>query len=180
MKKVVVVTGSPRRGGNSELMADALIEGARSAGHTVSKWVAAEMQLGGCQACETCFSTGKACSYDDDFNLLAADIQKADVIVWATPVYWYGFSSQLKAAVDKLFSFYVAQKCIGEKSTLLLTCAQQDDDSVFAGVRATYGDIIRELEWKDLGELAVCGVGAVGDVIKTTALHKAREMGYKL
>ena len=60
------------------------------------------MNIGGCRACETCFKTGKACSFNDDFNTIAPAIQEADAVVVSTPVYWYSIPSQIKAVIDKL------------------------------------------------------------------------------
>lgn len=73
-KKIVVITGSPRKNGNSAAMADAFIQAAEARGHAVTRFDAALKQVGGCRACETCFKTGKACSFDDDFNVLAPAI----------------------------------------------------------------------------------------------------------
>lgn len=179
-KNVLVITGSPRNGGNSDLLADAFIEGAQSAGHNVTKWKAAEKNIGGCHACETCFSTGKACSFDDDFNELAPLLAKADVLVWATPVYWFSYPAQIKAAIDKMYSFYAGQRPLGIKESLLLTCAEMEDMSVFDGVKATYNHIVKFLQWTDRGCLAVPAVQKPGDVIATTALHKARALGSDL
>ena len=73
-KKIVVITGSPRKNGNSFAMTDAFIKAAEEKGHTVTRFDAAMMKLGGCHACETCYSTGKACTFDDDFNTIAPAI----------------------------------------------------------------------------------------------------------
>ena len=80
-KKIVVITGSPRKDGNSYDMTDAFIKAAESKGHSVVRFDAAMMNLGGCHACETCFKTGKACSFDDDFNIIAPEILDADAVV---------------------------------------------------------------------------------------------------
>ena len=78
-KKVVVITGSPRKNGNSFAMTDSFIQAAEAKGHTVTRFDAAFLKIGGCHACETCFKTGKACSFDDDFNTIAPAILEADV-----------------------------------------------------------------------------------------------------
>lgn len=87
-KKIVVITGSPRKDGNSFAMTDAFIKAAEGEGHTVTRFDAAQMKVGGCRACETCYSTGKACSFDDDFNGMAPAILDADAVVFSMPVYW--------------------------------------------------------------------------------------------
>ena len=81
-KKIVVITGSPRKNGNSFAITDTFIKAAEAKGHTVTRFDAALKKVGGCRACETCFSTGKACTFDDDFNTIAPAILEADVIVF--------------------------------------------------------------------------------------------------
>ena len=83
--KIVVVTGSPRKHGNSFAMTDVFIREAERCGHTVKRFDAAFMKIGGCHACQTCFKSGKACSFDDDFNLIAPVILEADAVVFASP-----------------------------------------------------------------------------------------------
>ncbi|MDE6189262.1 MAG: flavodoxin family protein, partial [Clostridia bacterium] len=99
-KKIVVITGSPRKRGNSFAMTNAFIKAAQDKGHTITRFDAAMQNVGGCRACETCFKTGKACSFDDDFNIIAPEIEKADVVVFTTPVYWYSFPAQIKGVID--------------------------------------------------------------------------------
>ena len=76
--KIVVITGSPRKNGNSFAMTDAFIKEVEQQGHTVRRFDAAYLKIGGCHACMTCYKTGKACSFDDDFNLIAPAILEAD------------------------------------------------------------------------------------------------------
>ena len=93
-KKIVVITGSPRKNGNSFAMTDAFIKAAQAKGHTVTRFDAAMMKIGGCHACETCYKTGKACSFDDDFNRIAPAILEADTLVFTMPVYWYSWLAE--------------------------------------------------------------------------------------
>lgn len=85
-KKIVVITGSPRKNGNSFAMTDAFIKAAEAKGHTVTRFDAAMMKLGGCRACETCYKTGKACSFDDDFNTIAPAVLEAGTAAENVPV----------------------------------------------------------------------------------------------
>ena len=85
-KKIVVITGSPRKNGNSFAMTEAFIKAAEDKGHTVTRFDAAMKQVGGCHACETCFKTGKACSFDDDFNTIAPAILEAAVTGWYSSI----------------------------------------------------------------------------------------------
>ena len=83
-KKIVVITGSPRQNGNSFAMTESFIKAAEEKGHTVTRFDAAMMNVGGCHACETCYSTGKACTFDDDFNTIAPAILDADCCQFTT------------------------------------------------------------------------------------------------
>ena len=134
-KKIVVITGSPRKNGNSFAMTDAFIKAAEEKVHTVTRFDAAMKNVGGCHACETCFKTGKACSFDDDFNDVAPAIMEADAVVFTMPVYWYSIPAQVKGVIDKLFSFCVAGKDVAGKECALVTCCEEDDMSVMDGVR---------------------------------------------
>ena len=72
--KITVITASPRKNGNSFAMTKAFIDEAERLGHTVNRFDAAFMKIGGCHACQACYKTGKACSFDDDFNIIAPHI----------------------------------------------------------------------------------------------------------
>ena len=172
-KKIVVLTGSPRKKGNSFAMTDAFIAQAKARGHKVTRFDTAQMQIGGCQACETCFSTGRACSFDDDFNKIAPAIEAADAVVFTAPVYWYTYPAQIKAAIDKLYSFMVAGKDIAGKECALITCCEEDDLSVMDGVRSPYEKTAALLKWRSVGEVLVPGVLNPNDVEKTDGLKKA-------
>lgn len=175
-KKIVVITGSPRKNGNSFAMTAAFIKAAQSKGHTITRFDAAMKKVGGCHACETCFKTGKSCSYDDDFNTIAPAILEADVVVFTTPVYWYSFPAQIKAVIDRLYSFCVAGKDIGGKECALITCCEEDDMSVMDGVRIPYERTAALLKWKSVGEVLIPGVLNVGDIDKTDGCKKAASL----
>ena len=178
-KKIVVITGSPRKGGNSFAMTDAFIAAAQAAGHSVERFDAAFMKIGGCHACETCFKTGKACSFDDDFNIIAASILTADAVVFTMPVYWYPIPSQIKGVIDRIYSFCVAGKDIAGKQCALIACCEEDDMTVLDGVRIPYERTIALLKWKSVGEVLVPGVLNRGDIQKTDGVARAAALAAK-
>lgn len=178
-KKIVVITGSPRKNGNSFAMTEAFIKAAEDKGHTVTRFDAAMKQVGGCHACETCFKTGKACSFDDDFNTIAPAIMEADAVVFTMPVYWYSIPAQVKGVIDKLFSFYTAGKDIAGKECALITCCAEEDMSVMDGVRIPIELSAALLKWKMIGEVLVPGVFNAGDIIKTDGCKKAAALAEK-
>lgn len=175
-KKIVVITGSPRKNGNSFAMTEAFIKAAESKGHTVTRFDAAMRKIDGCHACETCFSTGKACSFDDDFNIIAPAILEADVIVFTTPVYWYSIPAQIKGIIDRIFSFVVGGKDITGKECILITCCEEEDISVMDGVRVPVERMAALNKWKMAGEVLIPGVLNPGDIDKTDGCKKAAEL----
>lgn len=179
-KKIVVITGSPRKNGNSFAMTQAFIEAAEKKGHEVMRFDAAMKNVGGCRACETCFKTGKACSFDDDFNTIAPAILAADAVVFTMPVYWYSIPAQIKSVIDKLYSFCVAGKDIAGKECAVIACCEEDDMSVLNGVRVPIERSAALIKWKMVGEVLVPGVLNVGDIDKTDGCKRAAELADKI
>lgn len=179
-KHIVVITGSPRKNGNSFAMTDAFIKAAEAKGHTVTRFDAALKKVGGCHACETCFRTGKACSFDDDFNTIAPAILEADTVVFTTPVYWYSIPAQIKSVIDRLFSFVVGGKDISGKECALITCCEEDDMSVMDGVHIPIERSAALLKWKMVGEVLIPGVLNVGDIGKTDGCKQAEALADKI
>ena len=103
MKKVLIISASPRKGGNSDLLCDEFAKGAIEAGHEVEKIRLAEKKVGYCTGCYACQKLNK-CVQNDDANAIVEKMLAADVIVLATPVYFYSMDAQLKALIDRTVS----------------------------------------------------------------------------
>lgn len=176
-KKILVLTGSPRKGGNSDLMADALIRGAKAAGHTVTKFETSFKNIKPCRACNTCFSKGVACSFNDDFNELAPLLEQFDILALVTPLYWYSFPTQLKAAIDKFYALNTGNRPWKITECMLLVCGADTQPESFAGIIKTYELIASYRKWKDIGQLIVPGVWDKGAIKSTHALADAEQMG---
>ena len=172
-KKILVITGSPRKNGNSFAMTDAFIKAAEEKGHTVTRFDAAMKKVGGCHACMTCYSTGKPCTFDDDFNTIAPAILEADAIVFTMPVYWYSIPAQIKGVIDRIFSLVVGGKDIAGKECALITCCEEEDMSVMDGVRVPMERMCALNKWKMVGEVLIPGVLDAGDIEKTDGCKKA-------
>ncbi len=179
-KNIVIITGSARKGGNSDLMADAFIEGATGSGHIATKFEAGRKNITGCIACNTCFSKGVACSLMDDFNELAPILESADMLVLCTPLYWFTFTAQIKAAIDKIYSFMIGKRALKIKEAALLVCAETDYIKDFDGILKTYELILNYTEWKDKGRLFIPNVNKIDDIKKTDGLEKARKLGQNI
>lgn len=178
-KNIVVITGSPRKNGNSFAMTDSFIKAAEAKGHTVTRFDAAMMNIGGCHACETCYSTGKACTFDDDFNTIAPAILDADAVVFTMPVYWYSIPAQIKGVIDKIFSLVVGGKDVAGKECALITCCEEHDMSVMDGVRVPIERSAALLKWKMVGEVLVPGVLNAGAIDETDGCIQATALADK-
>lgn len=181
-KNILVLTGSPRKNGNSDRMANAFIKGVLSLGHEIVKFETARKKIGDCKACKTCWFKGKPCSFQDDFDELAPLLEAADVIVFSTPLYWFSFSAYIKAAIDKM-NAYLQENCkhpLKIKESLLLVCGADEGMETFDGIIVTYRQITNYMNWKDKGILAVPKVREKGDIETTDALVKAENLGKSL
>lgn len=176
-KHILVLTGSPRKGGNTDQLADAFIAGAERAGHTTEKYATADKQIKGCVDCQTCFSKGSACSIPDDFAKLAPLLEQSDMLVFATPMYWFSFPTQLKAAIDKLYSFLMGKRPLKIKECALLVSGGVQDETKFAGIVTSYKLIAEFLNWQDSGVVIVPGLHAKDDILKTDGLKRAETLG---
>lgn len=178
-KKIVVITGSPRRNGNSFAMTAAFIKAAEAKGHRVVRFDAALKNVDGCHACETCFKSGNACSYGGDFNELAPDIIDADAVVFTTPLYWYSYPAQIKGIIDKLYSLCIGGKDVAGKECALICCCEEEDASAMDGVKIPYERTAALLNWKSVGEVLIPGVLKVGDIDKTDGVEQAAALAEK-
>ena len=178
-KKIVVITGSPRKNGNSFAMTDAFIKAAEAKGHTITRFDAAMKNVGGCHACMTCYKTGKACSFDDDFNTIAPAILEADAVVFTMPVYWYSIPAQIKGVIDRLFSFVVGGKDVAGKECAMIVCCEEHEMDVMDGVRMPLERTAALLKWNMVGEVLVPGVLNEGDIAKTDGCAQAAALAEK-
>ncbi len=174
-KSIVVLTGSPRKDGNSFALANAFIKAAEKRGCTVTRFDAAELEIKGCTACETCYQTGKACSFDDDFNKIAPTIEKADAVVLCTPLYWYTFPAKLKAVIDKFYALYIGKRGIGNKECALMVCCEGEAEPM-EGIRLSYRHTVELLEWTPVGEVLAPLVHKIGDIEKTDGIAQAEAL----
>ncbi|WP_163200136.1 MULTISPECIES: flavodoxin family protein [Bifidobacterium] len=166
-KHILVLQGSPTKGGNADMLADAFIEGAEEAGNTVTKLDIADMDI------------APFTGYDqpaDDMTAVMDAMKAADGIVIATPTYWMQFSAQLKAMMDRL-PFDAHDDLAGKESALLVAGASPEEvlaKNVLAYYEMCFGE---SLGWKIRGSVLAAGVFAPGQVASTPYLDKARELG---
>ena len=171
--KITVITGSPRKKGNSFAMTDAFIREAEQKGHTVRRFDAAFMKVAGCHACMTCYKTGRACSFNEEFDAVAASILDSDAVVFTMPVYWYSIPAQIKGVIDCLFSLVVGGKQVAGKRWALIACCEEEDATVLDGVRIPMERTAALLKWDLVGEVLISGVLNEGDIDHTDGCRQA-------
>ena len=127
MKKVIVISTSLRPGSNSDMLADKFVEGAKAAGNVVEKISLVDKNLQFCKGCLACQKLGR-CVINDDVNDIMAQVLKADVVVWATPIYYYEMSGQMKTLIDRMNAMYPLDYQF--RDVYLLTTAAEDEEHV--------------------------------------------------
>ena len=172
MKNIVVITSTPRKGGNSELLAEAFARGAADTGHAVETVYLRDLSINYCRGCEACYKLGR-CVQKDDTAALLDKLMAADAIALASPVYFYNMSAQLKTLVDRLLPVYTKLR---SDIYLLMTAADDGDISLAVEtMRACTRDCLEDCEEK--GVLAVGGMHGAGDIAGHPSLEAAYEMG---
>ena len=124
MKKIIVISTSLRHGSNSNMLAEKFIEGAKAAGNEVEKISLVGQNIQFCKGCMACQKQGR-CVIKDDVNDIMAKVLKADVICWATPIYYYEMSGQMKTLIDRMNAMY--EQDYQFRDVYLLTTAAEDE-----------------------------------------------------
>lgn len=174
-KKVLLISSSPRRGGNSELLCDQFMAGAQEAGNEAEKIVLSEKRIGYCRACNSCRRNGGSCVQTDDAAEIVDKMIAADVIVMATPVYFYSMSAQMKTLIDRTYPKYTQ---ISDKAFCFIVTAadnrEQSMNRVVGGLRGFTACLPNSTE---AGVVYGVGAWAAGDIKASDAMTKAFEMG---
>lgn len=174
-KKVLIISSSPRKGGNSETLAAAFAKGASEAGNEVETIYLREKQYGFCKGCFACHKLGR-CVINDDAVEVAAKMHDADVLVFVTPVYYYSVSGQLKTMLDRANPLFDTDYAF-TKAYLLAAAAEDEPETVEGAVKAVQG-WVDCFERCELAETVFAGgVNDVGDIDGHPALERAYRVG---
>ena len=175
--KILVITGSPRKNGNSATLADHFIKGAKEAGHEVVRFDAAFKKVHPCIACNSCGMNGP-CVFKDDFEFVRKHIVEADCVVFATPMYYFGISAQLKAVIDRFYAINGSIH-VPKKAVLLMTYANTAASEAVP-IKSHYDVLLKYLGWTDAGQVIAPGVWPVGAVKGTKYPEQAYQLGRKI
>ena len=194
-KQILILNGSPRIHGNTAALIDAFTAGAEAAGHTVTRFDLAALDIHGCRGCLGGGADADSpCVQKDDMDAVYAAYRAADVVVLASPMYCWSVTAQEKAVLDRLFALMeagmraaeaggaeaAAAAEAGGKGCVLLMPAEEDTERNFAPVVSYYEVLCERMGWRDLGRVLAGGVYRVGDIAGNPALDDARELGASL
>lgn len=176
--KIVVLEGSPNGRGSTHLLAEAFSSGAREAGHSVQLVDAAHADVHPCIGCIRCGYEGP-CVQKDAMEEIRPAILEADMLVFATPLYYYGMSAQLKTVVDRFCAFNSSIQRKHMRSALLAV-AWNGDSWTFDALEAHYKTLVRYLNFRDQGMILGKGCGTPAMTKRSNYLSMAYEMGKTL
>ncbi|WP_321417448.1 flavodoxin family protein [uncultured Methanomethylovorans sp.] len=174
-KNVLILSGSPRKGGNSDLLCEQFLLGAEEAGNQVEKIFLRDKAIGYCIGCGTCFITKKSCSIKDDMDDILDKMIAADVIVMGTPVYFYTMNGQLKTLIDRTCARYTE---INDKDFYFIVAAADDSEPAMERTLEGFRGFTSCLERpNEKGVIYGTGAWNIGDIKGSKAMDQAYEMG---
>ena len=175
MKKVIVISTSLRHGSNSDMLADKFMEGALSAGNEVEKISLVGKDIQFCKGCLACQKLGR-CVISDDVNGIMAKVLEADVVAWATPIYYYEMSGQMKTLIDRMNAMYPLDYKF--RDVYMLTTAAEDEEFVPKRAEAGLTGWIDCYEKSRLAGALFCGgVNDAREIEGNAKLQEAFELG---
>ncbi|MDE6189956.1 MAG: flavodoxin family protein [Clostridia bacterium] len=167
---IVVLSGSPRKGGNTDLLVQAFVDGAKE-NNQVEVVCVRDFQVNPCIGCNSCFNRPNGdCFQADDMQKIYPILACADMLVVASPVYFYGISAQLKAVIDRLHT--PKRNSFKVKKTALLLTAASSKDSVFDAIKQQYELILKYFDFQDVCQVFVGGVKDKGDIADREEIEK--------
>ena len=177
-KNVLILSSSPRRGGNSDRLCDRFAEGAREAGHDVEKIFLKDLRIGYCTGCGTCFEGRRPCPQHDDAAEVLDKMVAADVIVMATPVYFYTLSAQMKTLIDRACARYLEMG--GKEVYFIVPAAERSVPAMERTVECFRGFLDCLDEPKERGVVYGTGAWRVGEIEGMPAMKEAYEAGWNV
>jgi multimeric flavodoxin WrbA len=176
-KSIVVLSGSPRKEGNTVRLAEAFVAGANAAGKEVALFMVAGLQIGGCRGCGYCFKNQGSCVQKDDMMPILDALRKADALVLASPVYFFGVTAQIKLAIDRFFALLEVGMPV-RRAALLMTCGATE--AAAASSVSMFRQICAYQKWEEAGVIIAPGLHNPGEIEGRAELEEARRLGENL
>ncbi len=177
-KNIVILNGSPRKKGNTSALVKSFTNGAEAAGNTVTEFFLDDMNINGCKGCFGGHSSRECpCVQKDDMAKIYPKVREADVVVLATPLYYWNMSGQIRTAIDRLFALEEGDGNLlrghGKACALLMAA----EGHGFEDVLTYYEHLAEHLKWKNLGSVLAGGNGDIGDIEGKPELQDAFDLG---
>ncbi len=182
MKKILGIMGSPRMKGNTHILVNKILEGARDNGASAEIIFLKDMDIKECDGCYTCWK-GKDCSKKDDMNNIYPKIIDSDVIVFGTPLYWYGPTALMKAFIDRFVYFNCEENRskIRGKPVAVAVPLEEENPEAAALIIGFFEKCFKYLELQFAGKIIVPGVSGKGEILnKNDSLDEAYKCGCDL
>lgn len=176
--KIIVLFGSPNQNGSTKILVDHFVKGAKEAGHDCEVLDVCHMDVHPCIGCVACGYEGP-CVQKDDVELIRTKLLSADMVVFATPLYYYGMTAQLKTVVDRFCAYNGSLNGKRLKSTLL-TVAWNADDWTFEALVAHYKTLVRYINFEDKGMVLGYGCGTPSMTSRSEYPNEAYRLGKSL
>lgn len=175
---ILVIESSPHKHGSSNLLAEEFIRGAKEAGHNISVFDAGHANLHPCLGCDACGMSG-SCVQKDDMAKLIEMLLSTDMAVFVTPLYYFGFSAQLKTVIDRFYSFN-GQLTAKRLKTVLITAAWDSNNWTMQDIKAHYETLCQYLNFENKGEILGTGCGTVSMTKHTKFPRESYEFGKQI
>lgn len=174
--KITVITGSARKNGTSNYLTDEFIRGAKESGHEIYRFDSAKSDVKHCLGCNACGMGTKPCIHKDDFVELKENLLNSDVIVFVTPVYYFGMSSTLKKVIDRFYSIDPQLKAKQNKG-ILISVQHASVDEVKDALNSHYQAILSWLNMENAGIINAIGIESVEQLKQTNYPKQTYELG---
>ena len=176
--RILLITGSPREGGASSVLAGAFEKGALAAGHGVFRFDAGLKKVAPCSVCEYCHTDGDRCIIRDDMDELVPHLLESEALVLASPIYYYDVTAQLRSVIGR---FYACRKDMhrARTSAFLVVSGDREEESA-AGSIQNYHALVHRLRWHDAGIIAARGIVTADEMRKSGFPHEAEELGLSI
>lgn len=173
---IVVINGSPRKGGNTEIMVDTFIDAAQQNGNTVTKINLSTTKVNPCVDCEYCLTHDGNCVQKNGITEIFKAMDQTELIVFASPVYYFGLTAQIAAVIDRFY----AKIHVGHHPTSCALLLNSGSPDVYTGAIAQYRDTAAFLGWEDKGIVTIGGMHEKGSMSSAAGLNKVRELALSL
>lgn len=176
--KIIILMGSPNRKGSTSILVENFVKGAKEAGHECDIIDVCHANVKPCIGCVACGYEGP-CVQKDDTQIIKEKLLSSDMIVFATPLYYYGMSAQLKTVVDRFCAYNGSLNSRHLKSALL-TVAWNADDWTFEALEAHYKTLVRYINFEDKGMILGYGCGTPAMTSRSRYVEEAYKLGRSL